>query len=104
MTKNHEIDSIRKLSLELMLAAHPSDCTTCPKYLKCELQSLIQYMEVTDSRLRKLPLNKGYTEANPLFIRDLSRCILCGRCVRACEELRGVGVYSYGRNSDDIEI
>ena len=104
-TRNPEIDHLRKLSLELMLAAHPSECTSCPKYLKCELQSLIQYMEVTDSRLRKLPINEHYTEANPLYIRDLSRCILCGRCVRACENKRGVGVYSFGKGkSGDPEI
>ncbi len=104
-TKSPEIDHLRKLSLELMLAAHPSECTSCPKYLKCELQSLIQYEEVTDSRLRKLPVNESYTEANPLFVRDLSRCILCGRCVRACEKLRGVGVYSFGMGkSGDPEI
>ncbi len=95
-TRTPQIDQIRRLSMELILASHPPDCTVCPKYLNCELQSLKQYLGLTEvqrfkKRLRAFLVNTS----NPLFLHDLSRCILCGRCVRACYELRGVGVLSF---------
>lgn len=103
-TRTEQINRLRKLSMELMMAGHPSDCTSCPKYLKCEFQSLIQYLGVSDSRLRKLPGNNTFTDENPLIIRDLCRCVLCGRCVRACEEVRGVGVLSFDSSSGRTQI
>jgi len=103
-TRSERIDSLRKLSMELMLAGHPSECTACPKYGQCEFQSLIQYIGVSDTRLRKVPSNNLYTEENPLFVRDLGRCVLCGRCVRACEDVRGVGVLGFKTRDGRTEI
>lgn len=103
-TRSEHIDSLRKLSMELMLAAHPSECTACPKYGQCEFQALIQYIGVSDTRLRKVPGSNLYTDENPLFVRDLNRCVLCGRCVRACEELRGVGVLGFRTADGRTEI
>ena len=54
-TVSGRLKQMRRLAAELLLAPHPSECTSCPKYLKCELQSLIQYLEVTDQRIRKRP-------------------------------------------------
>ena len=60
-TKNEQIDRMRKLALELMLAGHPPDCGTCDKYLNCELQSIKQYLSTEDLRVRRrikpFPLN-----------------------------------------------
>ena len=50
-TKSERINKLRNLSMELLLAAHPEDCSTCPKYGKCELQTLIQYMGVSATRM-----------------------------------------------------
>lgn len=94
-TKSEKIDRMRRLALELMLAGHPADCATCDKYLNCELQSLKQYFGCEDLSVKRrsklLPLNTG----NPLFMHDPNKCVVCGRCVRACHELRGVGVLFY---------
>ncbi len=100
-TKTAKLNAMRRLSMELMLANHVDDCTTCPKYLKCELQSLIQYLEVSTSRLRRTLNSVPVNTANPLFVRDLNRCVSCGRCVRACKELRGVDVLDYQLTDDD---
>lgn len=100
-TKTEKLNAMRRLSMELMLANHVDDCTTCPKYLKCELQSLIQYLEVSTSRLRRTLKSVPVNTANPLFVRDLNRCVSCGRCVRACKELRGVDVLDYQMTEDD---
>lgn len=89
-TQSADLKEARCLSVELMLANHPEDCTTCTKYLKCELQSIKQLLGVSDERLRKGAINNYKSDANPLINRELGRCILCGRCVRACGEKRGV--------------
>ncbi|URZ04214.1 FAD-dependent oxidoreductase [Clostridium felsineum] len=100
-TKSEKINHLRKLAMELILAAHPEDCSTCPKYGRCELQTLIQYMEVSAARMRTRVKGFKKNEENPLLIHDMNRCVLCGRCVRACKDLRGVKVLQY--NKKDME-
>lgn len=100
-TKTEQLNKLRRLSMELMLANHVDDCTTCPKYLKCELQSLIQYLGVSTARLKRTLDAVPVNTTNPLFVRDLNRCISCGRCVRACRDLRGVDVLDYTVMADD---
>ncbi len=94
-TDSERVSKLRNLALELLLAGHPEDCTTCPRYGNCELQSLIQYIGSNNSRMRIR--NKGFEvqDKNPLLLQDMNRCVLCGRCVRACNDLRGVGVLQY---------
>lgn len=100
-TKTEQLNKLRRLSMELMLANHVDDCTTCPKYLKCELQSLIQYLGVSTARLKRTLNGVPVNTKNPLFVRDLNRCVSCGRCVRACRDLRGVGVLDFEIMDDD---
>ncbi len=103
-TKTEKIDRLRKLALELMLSGHPQDCGTCNKYLNCELQSLKQYLTIEDLRVRTRPKPFPITRENPLFVHDFSRCVLCGRCVRACHELRGAGVLFYKKRGKECYI
>lgn len=88
-------DKIRKSAMELILATHPADCTGCPKYGKCELQSLYQYMGVSPERWRKKSRSVANDDSNPLISHLFTRCIRCGRCIRACQDLRGVKVLDY---------
>ncbi len=94
-TKTPEIERLRMLALELLLAGHPEDCSTCPKYGNCELQMLIQYIGPKTGRLKLRAKGFKAEEGNPLILHDMNRCVLCGRCVRACNELRGVKVLQY---------
>lgn len=100
-TDSPRIAAQRKLAMELLLAAHPEDCSTCPKYGRCELQTLIQYMGVSATRMHTCIKGFAQNNQNPLIIHDMNRCVLCGRCVRACGDLRGVGVLQY--NKKDME-
>ena len=100
-TRSERISKLRNLSMELLLAAHPEDCSTCPKYGKCELQTLIQYMGVSATRMTSRIKGLKMDERNPLIVHDMNRCVLCGRCVRACKDLRQVGVLQY--NKKDLE-
>lgn len=100
-TTSERINKLRTLALELLLAGHPEDCSTCPKYGNCELQTLIQYIGANNARMRTRIKGIKMEEGNPLLIHDMNRCVLCGRCVRACNSLRGVGVLQY--NKKDLE-
>ena len=94
ISKSDALDHIRAVAMSLMLAAHIDDCNSCPKYLKCEFQSLIQQQGAT-SNLRRASRGLLQDERNPLIIRDMDRCVACGRCVRVCAEVRGVGALTY---------
>lgn len=101
-TQTEEVKRLRMLALELLLAGHPEDCSTCPKYGNCELQMLIQYIGPKTGRLRSRAKGFAQDERNPLIIHDMNRCVLCGRCVRACNDLRGVKVLQYQKK--DLEV
>jgi NADPH-dependent glutamate synthase beta subunit-like oxidoreductase/ferredoxin/Pyruvate/2-oxoacid:ferredoxin oxidoreductase delta subunit len=103
-TESEEIKRLRMLALELLLAGHPEDCTTCPKYGSCELQMLIQYIGPKSGRLKMRTKGFAPEEKNPLITHDMNRCILCGRCVRACNELRGVKVLQYQKKEMETYV
>ena len=88
-------EAVRRTSMELMLATHPSECTGCPKYGKCEMQSMYQFMGVSAQGWRHHPRPVPTNESNPLITHLFIRCIRCGRCIRACQDKRGVKVLDY---------
>lgn len=90
--KSPKAEATRRMAMELILATHPADCTGCPKYGKCELQSMYQYMGVSPEAWRKKSQSVPNDESNPLIHHLFTRCVRCGRCVRACQDLRGVRV------------
>lgn len=95
----------RNIMLEFLLASHPHDCSSCKAYLKCELQAITQYTDVTHARLHTVRRNAtGINIVNPLIVREMERCIRCGRCIRACEDLRGVGILKYNKLNNEIYI
>ena len=104
-TNTEAVTKRRMVALELMLASHPSDCTSCDKYLNCELQALMQYTGVAHSRLREVEKeNTRIAQSDRLIKREMQRCIQCGRCVRACQELRGVGALSINNKNGETYI
>ena len=104
-TKTPQIDQMRLLAMELMLSRHPADCSTCSQYLNCELQSVKQYIGTSEELSVRRRLKPFATNtSNALFVHDFVRCILCGRCVRACHDLRGVGVLSFIMKGKDTYV
>lgn len=93
---------VRETAMELILATHPADCTGCPKYGKCELQSMYQYMGVSPERWRKKSRSVANDDSSPLISHLFTRCVRCGRCIRACQELRGVKVLDYIKTDTGI--
>ncbi|NTV90377.1 MAG: FAD-dependent oxidoreductase, partial [Clostridiales bacterium] len=104
-TKSDKLTHLRGVAMEFMLASHPSDCTSCPVYLNCELQSMFQYLGVAHSRLRRIEKkNIRINSNNPLIVRDMERCIQCGRCIRACQDIRGVGILKYNQKDGEVYV
>lgn len=104
-TKSEALAHHRNLAMELMLAGHPHDCTGCKMYLKCELQAMMQYLGSVHSRMRTSAKKAiGINTNNPVIVREMERCIQCGRCVRACRNLRGVGAIDYKKFGNETYI
>lgn len=96
-TNDETAEKVRKLSVDFMFKTHPDECTGCPKYGKCQLQSISQYVGDTGRNLRPMKIRVGSDVRNPLILHEMYRCILCGRCVRACNEMRGVGAIKFDK-------
>jgi formate dehydrogenase major subunit len=91
-TQTERLKQIRKGVMELYISDHPLDCLTCSANGDCELQDMAGAVGLRDVRYgysgEKHP-NPGLDESNPYFTYDASKCIVCSRCVRACEEVQG---------------
>ena len=103
-TKDKLAEDIRKLATDFMFKTHPSECVGCPKYGKCQLQSISQYVGDTGRELREVKIKGGADESNPLMLHEMYRCILCGRCVRACEDMRGVGALKFEKVDGRMKV
>ena len=94
----------RKLIVELLLAAHCRDCTTCMKSGECVLQDLAHKMGVREVRFQDYKEVKPVDYSSPSIVRDPHKCILCGNCVRVCSEIQGVGVLGFAHRGTDAEV
>ena len=94
----------RKLILELLLAAHCRDCTTCIKSGECHLQELAHRMGVHEIRFENVREQQPIDTSSHAIIRDPNKCILCGDCVRACEELQGIGALGFAFRGTDAQV
>jgi len=117
-TETPAVNKSRRTVMELIMANHPSDCLTChrrehcgpydiclrnvsvtdrcvscAKNENCELQKVARYLGIDEEqfgRLRKRTRVVPVDDSNPAYIRDMNKCILCGRCWRACHEVTGI--------------
>lgn len=103
-TSTPAVDKARRLALDLIVADHPLECLTCRKNGRCELQKVAAYMGVTGSRLRATRRQVAQDSTNPFYDRDMAKCIMCGRCVRACDEIRAVHAIDYIGRSFQAKI
>ena len=86
-THSPRVITARKTIVELLLSNHPDDCLYCDRNLNCELQRLSEELNIRDRRIRGKKIKPRLDQSSPAIVRELSKCILCGRCVRVCEEV-----------------
>jgi formate dehydrogenase alpha subunit len=94
-THSPRIVEHRKAILKLMLASHPDSCLVCDKGNRCQLRRLAAEMGIGLVEFQRIPQLDVIEEVNPFIERDLSKCILCGKCIRADQELVVEGAIDY---------
>jgi len=98
-TRSPKVLEARRTIVELLLSNHPDDCLYCSRSGKCDLQQLSQSMGIRQRAYRGKRNEREKDVSGPI-VRDPDKCILCGRCVRICEEIQAVGAIDFvGRGS-----
>ena len=102
-TNTRQIREMRKMIIELLLANHDLNCTTCPKSGDCQLQKIARQLGVTKVRFKQTQTFPKMDYSSEAILRDPKKCVLCGDCVRVCREIQSVGVLDFaGRGADAI--
>jgi len=103
-THSARVNESRKMIVELLLSNHPDDCLYCVRNKNCELQTVSEELGVSERRIRgvknKLPLDRSSAS----IVRDPEKCILCGRCVRTCEEVMGVACIDFVKRGNQATV
>jgi iron-only hydrogenase group A len=86
-THTPRVIKARKTIVELLLSKHPDDCLYCDRNLNCELQRLAEELNIRERRIAGRKIKPRLDQSSPSVVRELSKCILCGRCIRVCEEV-----------------
>ncbi|MFO8053890.1 MAG: [Fe-Fe] hydrogenase large subunit C-terminal domain-containing protein [Bacteroidales bacterium] len=103
-THSPKVIQARKKITELLLASHPDDCLYCQRNGNCELQSLAEELHIRERSFPSRASTKKRDLSGPGIIRDPSKCILCGRCVRICEETQACNTLEFAGRGDQTSI
>ena len=103
-TDNKRVLMARKMTLEFLLANHPLDCMTCEKNGSCVLEDLAYDFGIKKSRFTKNKKESGVEKNNPFIVRELDKCVLCGRCVKICNEIQQSNIIDFGYRGTKTEI
>lgn len=94
-TNTRKVRETVKTTVELILANHDRECTTCIRSKNCELQNLAEELGVEELKYQGAKRAKKFDDASPSIVRDSSKCILCGKCVNVCKIQQGVGILGF---------
>jgi NADH dehydrogenase/NADH:ubiquinone oxidoreductase subunit G len=94
-TTSPRLENLRRTTLELILSDHPKDCMVCERAGDCKLQELAYFYGIRENRFEGERRVYDKRDNNPFVERDMEKCILCGKCVRICDEIQGVGAIDF---------
>ncbi|MBO5714053.1 MAG: (2Fe-2S)-binding protein, partial [Clostridia bacterium] len=103
-TNTERLRKYRKNILELLLANHCRDCTTCEKSNNCKLQDLAMRFKIEGVRFPNTAKTDAVDKSSPCIVKDNSKCILCGDCVRMCNEIQNVGAIDFAHRGSKMVI
>ena len=103
-TNTPRLQHHRKMIIELLLASHCRDCTTCAKNGVCTLQKLSRQLGITDVRFENNKKQLPKDLSSECVIRDPNKCILCGDCVRTCDEIQGLGILDFAFRGSKMQV
>lgn len=103
-TNTAKLQKYRRTIIELVLANHDKDCTTCRKTGKCVLQDLATRFGIREIRFDDVSVKQPKDKSSSGIVRNPNKCILCGDCVRMCEEVQGVGALSFVYRGSKMKI
>ncbi|OEG00153.1 NADH dehydrogenase [Vulcanibacillus modesticaldus] len=103
-TKSAAVVESRKMILELLIADHPLDCMTCQKNGNCLLQQYAYEYDVKEISFQGIRHDYPIETDNPFIVRDMNKCINCGKCVRVCSEIQGRDVLNFAYRGFDTKI
>ena len=103
-TNTAAVREARKAVVELLLANHPQDCLSSQRNTNCELQTMAADLGIRKVRFDGVKKNLPLDANNPALVRDPNKCILCGRCIKACSDRQGVNVYSFAKRGFDTVV
>ncbi|MCU6748136.1 [FeFe] hydrogenase, group A [Faecalicatena acetigenes] len=103
-TNTPRLQHHRKMIIELLLASHCRDCTTCAKNGVCTLQKLSRQLGIMDVRFENNKKQLPKDTSSACVIRDPNKCILCGDCVRTCEEIQGLGILDFAFRGSKMQV
>ncbi|NLI12320.1 [FeFe] hydrogenase, group A [Pelotomaculum propionicicum] len=95
---------LRKMVIELLLANHERECTTCSRSGRCKLQLLAHQLGVKEVRFGKRDKKVPLDLTSPSIVRDPNKCILCGDCVRMCKEVQGLGIWDFAHRGSKTVV
>jgi predicted molibdopterin-dependent oxidoreductase YjgC len=95
ITTSPNLEKLRRTTLELILSDHPNDCMVCERSGDCKLQELAYFYGIRETRFKGERRVYTKKDNNPFLERDMEKCILCGQCVRICDEIQGVGAIDF---------
>ena len=104
ITNSPTVRQARKDVLELILAEHPQDCLKCVRSTNCELQQLTRDFGITKPLFKNEAKELPIEDSNGAIVRDMSKCVKCGRCVEMCQEVQTVGAINTAHRSVEYEI
>ena len=103
-TNSPYVEDLRRNLIDLILSDHPYDCMVCQKTGACELQELAYKYSIRFPSFRGSRRIYKKRDGNPFIERDMEKCILCGRCIKVCEEIQGVGAIDYAYKGFETKI
>ena len=103
-TNTPKVREARRVVIELLMANHDVDCTSCPANHSCGLQQIAADLGIRESRFEDVLEEKPIDRSSPSIVRNPNKCIKCGRCIQMCTKVQGLAIMEYMGRGFDVDV